>query len=78
MVKPEFLFICRINVPKFANNIGIIITREERGIEKGIIIAAENMIKDGDTNDKIKRCAGLDESVITELRKLIEANSPLF
>jgi hypothetical protein len=46
---------------------------EERGIEKGIKIAAENMIKDGDSNDKIKRCTGLDESIIMEIRKLIEA-----
>jgi hypothetical protein len=46
---------------------------EQRGIEKGLRLTAENMIKDGDTNEKIKRCTGLDETVITELRKLLEA-----
>jgi hypothetical protein len=31
------------------------------------------MIKDGDSNEKIKRCTGLYEMVIIELRKLVEA-----
>lgn len=44
----------------------------EKGFEKAIRLTAENMIKDGDSNEKIKRCTGLDDSVIAELRKFIE------
>lgn len=46
----------------------------EKGIEKGAMLAAKavNMIKDGDTNEKIRKDTGLDESVIQELRKSLE------
>ena len=46
----------------------------EKGIGKGAILAAKavNMIIDGDSNEKIKKSTGLDESVIVELRKSIE------
>ena len=33
---------------------------------------AVNMIIDGDTNEKIKKNTGLDESVVVELRKSLE------
>ncbi len=44
----------------------------EKGIEQGIKLIATNMIKDGESNEKINRYTGLDEKVIMELRKLIE------
>ena len=46
----------------------------EKGIEKGIKFVAENMIKDGDSNDKIKRNTSLEEEQIDEIRKLIRSN----
>ena len=46
----------------------------EKGIEKGIKFVAENMIKDGDSNDKIKRNTSLEEEQIDEIRKLIKSN----
>jgi hypothetical protein len=44
----------------------------EKGIEKATKNIAENMIKDGDTDEKIKRCTGLKEEDIYKLRKLLE------
>ena len=46
----------------------------EKGIGKGAILAAKavNMIIDGDSNEKIKKNTGLEESIIVELRKSLE------
>jgi hypothetical protein len=45
---------------------------EQRGIEKGIKLTAENMLKDGEPIDKIKRYTGLNEEVINDLKKAID------
>ena len=44
----------------------------EKGIEKGIKLVAENMIKDGNPIEKIKMYTGLNEEQIDELKRLIE------
>lgn len=44
----------------------------EKCIEKGIKLTAENMIKDGESAEKIKKYTGLNEETINELKKLIE------
>jgi len=44
----------------------------EKGIEKGIKLVAEKMIKDDNPIEKIKMYTGLSDEQINELRKLIE------
>lgn len=49
-----------------------IVKGEIVGIEKGIKFVAENIIKDGDSVEKIKRNTGLSEKQINELKRLLE------
>ncbi|MDP4193195.1 MAG: hypothetical protein Q8858_16640 [Bacteroidota bacterium] len=44
----------------------------EKGIERGIKQTAENMIKDGESVDRIKKYSGLSEETINEIKRLIE------